>query len=139
MKNENKIIKMFYGASPLIHARARELRKRMTEAEKLLWKRIRNRQIKNIKFRRQHPIDIFIADFYSHEIKLVIELDGGIHNKPENIEKDKIRTTHLELLGVKVIRFTNKEVFQNIEAVIAKIEYLSCSLLRGEKRNDCKK
>ena len=128
---KNASVKMFYGASPLIHARARGLRKRLTEAEKILWQRIRNRQIKNIKFRRQHPIDIFIADFYSHEIKLVIELDGEIHNKPENIEKDKIRTTHLELLGITVIRFTNKEVFQDIEGVISKIEYLSCSLLKG--------
>ena len=138
MKNEAQNIKMFYSASPLIHARARELRKRMTEPEKLLWQRIRNRKIKNIKFRRQHPIDIFIADFYSHEIKLVIELDGGIHNIPENIEKDKIRTIHLELLGITVIRFKNKDVFQNIEGVIAEIEDISCSLLLGEKRNDCK-
>ena len=78
-----------------------------------------------LKFRRQHPINIFIADFYCHKVKLVIELDGGIHKIEENREYDKGREAELEDLGLTVLRFTNKEVMNNIEKVVLRIkEYL---------------
>ncbi|WP_461634355.1 endonuclease domain-containing protein [Labilibaculum euxinus] len=94
----------------------------MTKSEKLLWTEIRNRKLNGLKFRRQHPINIFIADFYCHEIKLVIELDGNIHDSEENKEYDEGRTAELEYLGVKVIRFTNEEVINSMTNVLAKIK-----------------
>lgn len=74
---------MFYGASRNIFEKASELRNNMTEAENLLWVELKNRKIFKVKFRRQHPIDIFIVDFYCHEFKLVIEIDGEIHLEKE--------------------------------------------------------
>jgi hypothetical protein len=73
---------LFYGASQLIMSRAGELRKKMTPAEIALWKHLKNKQLSGLRFRRQHPIDIFIVDFYCHYLKLVIELDRGIHKEP---------------------------------------------------------
>jgi very-short-patch-repair endonuclease len=113
---------LFYGASQLITKRAIELRKNMTPVEKELWKHLKNKQILGLRFRRQHPIDIFIADFYCHKIKLVIELDGQIHSTPKNIEYDENRTAELERLGIKVIRFKNEEVLENIEEVVSQIK-----------------
>lgn len=98
-------------------SRARELRKKMTPSEKTLWEYLKNKQLLGLRFRRQHPIDIFIVDFYCHNIKLVIELDGGIHDHPENKEHDKNRTAHLEKFGIKVIRFTNEEVITDVAKV----------------------
>ena len=73
--NEN----LFFGASPEIHKFARELRRNLTEAEKILWQELRNRKLGGFKFRRQHPINKFVADFYCHEVKLIVELDGSQH------------------------------------------------------------
>jgi very-short-patch-repair endonuclease len=110
-----------WAAKPDIFAKAKELRKEMTEAEKILWERIRNRQLNGLKFRRQHPIDIFIADFYCHEMKLIVELDGGIHDTIEQKEYDDGRSFELEEKGFKIIRFRNEEVFNEIEQVLEKI------------------
>jgi len=82
----------------------------MTRAEKILWSKLRKKQIDGVIFRRQHPIDIFIVDFYCHKHQLVIEVDGGIHNLPGVSERDEGRTYELEKWGLKVIRFTNEEV-----------------------------
>lgn len=112
---------MYYGAPPEIIQRARELRKNMTPAEKLLWEKLRKKQLKNTRFYRQQPIDIFIADFYCHKYKLVIELDGGIHKDPEVVDYDKNRTAHFERFGITVIRFNNEEIFNDIENVLNKI------------------
>jgi len=112
---------LFYNASPEIHKRAKELRKNMTPAEKVLWKHIRNRKLGKLKFRRQHPIDIFIADFYCHELKLVIEIDGGIHQLPENSEYDIGRNAEMKEMGIEIIRFTNEEVLNTIEQVLKRI------------------
>ncbi|MFD0977693.1 endonuclease domain-containing protein [Salinimicrobium gaetbulicola] len=71
---------MFYGAAPIIHEQAKKLRNRETKSEKILWCLLSKRQL-NVKFRRQHPISLFIVDFYCHELKLVIEADGEIHQK----------------------------------------------------------
>ena len=112
---------MYYGAKPDIIMNARDLRKNMTEAEKVLWSKLRKRQIDGFKFRNQHPIDIFIVDFYCHQCKLVIEVDGSVHNIPEISEKDKGRTYELERFGLTVLRFTNYEVFTQIEYVLESI------------------
>jgi very-short-patch-repair endonuclease len=108
---------MFYGASRNIFEKATELRNNMTVAEKYLWDELRNRKIFKAKFRRQHPIDIFIADFYCHSYKLVIELDGEIHSEKEVQEYDDGRTHDIEKLGIKILRFTNEEVLNDIQAV----------------------
>jgi very-short-patch-repair endonuclease len=112
---------MFYGATAETFKRAEELRKKMTQAESVLWDVLKN-GIKGFKFRRQHPIDIYIADFYCHKRLLVIELDGEIHYNKENREKDLARTIELEVFGINVIRFSNKEVLTELSNVIERIE-----------------
>lgn len=111
---------MYYGASPYIFQRAEELRNRMTSAEEILWKHIHINQWK-LKFRRQHPIWNYVADFYCHGIKLVIELDGSIHNNEDVKLNDAAREKHLKELGLTVLRFNNDEVFKNINSVLEKI------------------
>jgi len=106
----------------------RELRRNETEAEKLLWKAIRDRNLKGKKFYRQHPIfyDItgketfFVADFYCFSEKLIIELDGKYHRYI--LKEDKRRTDILDLLGLRIIRFNNEEVLNNLDDVLLKIE-----------------
>jgi very-short-patch-repair endonuclease len=112
--NEN----LFYGASPLIHERARELRKNMTNAETLFWNEVSNKRFLGFKFRRQHPIGKFIADFYCHELKLVIEIDGDIHEFDESKEYDKGRIYELEEFGLQVLRFQNEEIEKEMEEVL---------------------
>lgn len=119
---ENIRKEMFYGANPEIFKRAAELRKNMTEAEKILWSALRRKQIKGKRFRRQHPVNTFIVDFYCHEAKLIIEVDGGIHNIEEQKEYDHGRSEELEQLGLKIIRFTNEQVLQNLNKVIKEIK-----------------
>ncbi len=92
----------------------------MTLYEKLLWERLKTKQVCGLRFRRQHPIAFFIADFYCHEAKLVIELDGEIHNQQK--EYDDGRSAEMEKYFIKVIRFTNSEIENNMENVIKKIE-----------------
>lgn len=111
---------MYYGASNLIFQKAEELRNRMTPAEEILWNNIHINEWK-LKFRRQHPIWNYIADFYCHKIKLVIELDGSIHNLEEVKENDQIREKHLKDFGLTVLRFKNDEVFKNINQVLNRI------------------
>ena len=91
----------------------------MTHAERALWRLLRSRQVSCIKFRRQHPFDNYILDFVSLEIKLVIEIDGGQHDK--QTEYDDIRTRELQAAGFQVFRFWNNEVLKDIEAVKDKI------------------
>ena len=112
---------MFYGASRVTIRTASILRKNATLAENILWKKLRDRNIFQVKFRRQHPVDIFIVDFYCHEIKLVIEIDGEIHETDEAKEYDSSRQACLEQLGLTVIRFSNHEVKFNLETVIKSI------------------
>lgn len=115
----------YYGASATTKAQAAELRKSMTVAEKILWQRLRNRQVNGLKFRRQHPVDVFILDFYCHVKKLAIEVDGGIHNNEEQREWDENRTYELNEFGIKVLRFTNEEVIDQTKEVMKSIfEYL---------------
>jgi very-short-patch-repair endonuclease len=110
-----------WAAKPGIFRNAKELRKSMTEAEELLWNQLRNNKLNGLKFRRQHPLDIFIADFYCHQKKLIIELDGGIHDSPEQKVYDEGRTADLEEKGFKLLRFRNDEVLNDIKKVLEKI------------------
>jgi len=112
---------MFYGASRNTFKKAHELRNNMTDAEKVIWKELKNRRVFKTKFRRQHPIDIFIVDFYCHEFKLAIEIDGEIHLDKEIAEYDDGRTHDLEELGIKILRFTNNQVFNDINYVLKEI------------------
>lgn len=104
---------MFFGAGAPIFKNAEALRYRITAAEGLLWGYLKGSQL-GIKFRRQHPLGIYIADFYCHQHKLVIELDGNIHNLPEVATNDIERQINLETDGITVLRFTNNEVFNNL-------------------------
>ena len=97
----------------------------MTYAEKVLWQQLRNRKMDGLKFRRQHPVSIFILDFYCHEKKLAIEVDGGIHQSEDQREWDGNRTFELNELGITVLRFANEEVIDSINKVINEInDYL---------------
>jgi very-short-patch-repair endonuclease len=99
-----------------IKLRAREFRKQSTTAEAVLWEQLRNRRLAGLKFRRQHPLGPFIADFYCAEKRLVIELDGGIH--VEQPGYDQLRTERLTEHGYRVLRFTNTTVETNLEKVL---------------------
>jgi len=110
---------------------ARELRQEPTVSEKLLWTAIRNRKLNNLKFRRQHPIDKFIVDFYCNEKKLVIELDGGVHDIKRNKEYDDARTAMLAGLNICVLRFRNEEIIKDIEIVLEKIRE-TADMLNGD-------
>jgi very-short-patch-repair endonuclease len=108
-------------SSPVLYEYAKQMRRNSTEAEEALWQRLKNKRVAGLKFRRQHPIDKFIADFYCHEKKLVIELDGDIHDQKEQTDLDKGRTETLNEFGIEVLRFKNEEILDNIEQVIKKI------------------
>lgn len=113
---------MFYGAPPQIIARAKELRSKMTTAESCFWSLVSNNRLRGYKFRRQHPIAGYIVDFYCHELRLAIEIDGGIHLEKEVMQYDEIREHDLTLLGIKVLRFTNEQVQNESEQVLNSVE-----------------
>ncbi len=100
---------------------SRKLRRRSTSTERLLWQKLRNRQLSGLKFYRQFPIGRYIADFYCDELKLVIELEGGIHDKPDQKEYDETRASELEGIGLIVMRIRNEEVEKDIEQVLKTI------------------
>jgi very-short-patch-repair endonuclease len=89
---------------------SRTLRKNMTEAEQALWHNLRSRKLDGLKFRRQQIIEGFIVDFFCHDLKLVVEIDGELHNEPEQKEIDQHRKKVFEARGLKEIRFKNKDV-----------------------------
>jgi len=113
---------MFYGALPILFELARKLRDNQTDAEVFLWNQLGNIRNSKVRFKRQHPILYFIADFYCHKAKLIIEVDGGYHDIPEQYQYDKEREHELEDLGLKLIRFTNEQVMYNIENTLKEIE-----------------
>jgi predicted helicase/very-short-patch-repair endonuclease len=101
---------------------ARELRKNQTDAEEMLWQILRNRQLGNLKFRRQHPLRVgFILDFYCADKKLGIEIDGGYHNSYDQKEYDSMRTEAINEYGINIIRFTNDEVINDTDSVLRQI------------------
>jgi len=124
---------MFYGAKPKTFENAKSLRSSMTEAEKELWKHLKGKQLNGLRFRRQHPINMFIADFYCHKAKLVVEIDGGMHLRKENKEWDEGRTAEMERFGITVIRFTNQQVMKSIEFVISEIKRSCSELIQLDK------
>lgn len=127
MKRERKRIR----TPAQVQQRARELRQQMTPAEKLLWSRLRNKQLNGLKFRRQHPLGPFIADFYCAARRLVVEIDGDIHDLQP--ERDAARTEQFEQYGYRVIRFRNEQVLNDIESVLAAIE-AACSWDSEERK-----
>ena len=106
-------------ATQTIQERAKRLRREQTPMERKLWERLRGKQLYGLKFRRQHPIDRFIVDFYCPAHKLVIEIDGRSHD--EQLSHDEKRTVWLEKLGYKVIRFTNDQIGRHCDAVLGEI------------------
>lgn len=110
------------GAGKNIFQNARDLRRVETPAEKLLWQCLRNRQLKGRKFRRQHPFDKYVLDFYCHECRLAVELDGSTHDEIMNKQYDETRTAELKRSGIIVLRFRNEEVIKDIDEVLRKIE-----------------
>jgi very-short-patch-repair endonuclease len=112
---------LFKGPRGSTFEHARSLRRSETEAEKKLWSLLRNRQLNGRKFRRQHPLADYVLDFYCHECKLVIELDGQHHTSDENKILDQNRTRVLNEYGIKVIRFWNDEVMSEPEKVTERI------------------
>ncbi len=101
---------------------SRLLRQRATPAESILWQELRNRRLNGLKFRRQYPVSGFILDFYCAEKNLGIELDGSIHDTQE--EYDKIREQLISESGIRILRFSNQEILENLEDVKTKIENL---------------
>ena len=114
---------MHGGATKLLYQKARELRNKATHAEQILWGYLKTKPL-GFKFRRQHPYAVYILDFYCHSLKLVIEVDGGIHNIKEVMENDAVRQELLEKDGFKVVRFSNEEIFTASEKVIKAIDDL---------------
>jgi very-short-patch-repair endonuclease len=100
---------------------ARALRKNMTEAERVLCEQLRNRRLDGLKFRRQQVIEGFIIDFFCHELKLVVETDGEIHDTPKQKEIDEHRKNVFESRSLKEIRFKNSDVLNNISYVLSTI------------------
>ena len=105
----------------ILKERRRELRHNQTDAEKALWKHLRNKSFRGLKFFRQYSVSAYIIDFYCPEYKIAAELDGGQHAEKENKEYDRARTANLASLGIKIIRFWNNDVLRNIEGVLEEI------------------
>ena len=113
---------------PTSRRRARELRRKMTDAECVLWRQLRGRQIRGAKFRHQHPVGRFIVDFACIEAALIVEVDGGQH--AEQGPRDGARTAWLNRQGFRVLRFWNHEVLANPEGVTE-------TIARALERGDC--
>lgn len=96
---------------------AKNLRKRATDAERLLWRYLRAKRMEGIKFRRQEPIGNYIVDFICFDKRIIVEIDGGQHARDENVNRDKERDEWLRTQGFKVLRFWNNEVLNNINGV----------------------
>lgn len=107
---------------PKLKRPSRVLRSRMTDAEQKLWYRLRRKQLRGVQFYRQKPLGEYIVDFYAHQAKLVVELDGAQHLEPSGQEVDRARDAYLAKTGVRVLRFNNLEVLQQMEHVLQKID-----------------
>ncbi|HYO12984.1 MAG TPA: endonuclease domain-containing protein [Thermoanaerobaculia bacterium] len=110
--------------------RNRELRREQTLSETILWELLRDRQLVELKFRRQHPIGPYIADFCCHEVRLIVEVDGGVHQDPSQAAHDVNRDANLAALGYTVLRFTNDQVFKDPYAVLCRITEVAFDLAR---------
>jgi very-short-patch-repair endonuclease len=110
------------GARRTVFRNASQLRQSMTIPEQMLWERLKGKQVLGIRFRRQHAVRRYILDFYAHEIKLGIELDGTHHKENSTSFYDDDRTEILTSWGITIIRFDNEEVRMNLDGVIESIE-----------------
>ena len=123
-KDPLKLEGMHYGATPEVFRNAAKLRENMTDPERKLWEYLKTKPM-GYKFRRQHPISRYILDFYCHQLRLSIEVDGGYHLTIEQREIDNQRTEYLESVGITVYRFTNQEILnqfeQSIDMITSKI------------------
>jgi len=102
-------------------AKRQQLRRNMTKAEFRLWQKIKGKQLAGVKFRRQYSVDRFIVDFYCTELKLAIEVDGESHFREGVQEYDKERQAFIESVGIRFLRFTNDEVYGDLEEVLERI------------------
>ena len=115
---------------------SRELRSKMTDAEIALWAQLRRKQLKNLQFYRQKPLGQFIVDFYCPRAHLVVEIDGGQHYTEEGVLSDSVRDAELSKMGLCVLRFSNLDVLNNIDGVIAEIvRYLEAALSKRETKS----
>jgi Uncharacterized protein conserved in bacteria len=112
-----------------LRKRAIVLRNKMTKAEIILWSRLRMRQIDGWKFRRQQPILNYIVDFYCHDLKFIIEVDGEIHNLPEQSKSDLIRDKMLIINGFNILHFSNHEIETNLDSSISKIKSIISDIM----------
>lgn len=101
---------------------AKELRNNSTKAEILLWNKLKGRKLSGYKFRRQHPLHYYVVDFYCHELKLAIEVDGPIHQRKDVLNHDRNRDAELLDRGIRTLRFSNQEVFHEMEKVLRRIK-----------------
>ena len=99
----------------------KELRNNSTSAEAVLWKRLKAKQVEGLKFRRQYGVGEYVVDFYCPELRLAVELDGGIHDAAMAYEHDEIRARYIEQSNIKILRFRNEAVFNNMEGVVGEI------------------
>jgi type I restriction enzyme, R subunit len=111
-----------------VKSRAQILRASPTPTEREMWEILRDRRLAGIKFRRQSPISIFVADFYCARLKLIVELDGDVHSDPHQAAHDENRDSYLRSLGCTILRFPNRDLFQNREAVLSKILAVATTL-----------
>lgn len=110
---------LFYNTK--LKRRSQELRRNMTDAERLIWSRLRGKQLKGLQFYRQRIIGNYIVDFYCPGSKLVIELDGGQHYTDEKCKEDRVRDEYLNSLGLRVLRISDRDVFENLDSCIQRI------------------
>ena len=101
----------------------RSLRQNQTHCEQIVWTQLRNRQFKGLKFKRQYSVDHYVIDFYCAELKLAVEIDGNIHDEPDQKEYDIYRQKYLEKFGITFVRITNEELLGNPNKAFKKIEY----------------
>ena len=111
---------------------ARQLRKNLTDSEKALWSRLRNKQLLGIQFYRQKPIGEHIVDFFAPRVKWVVEVDGSQHTLGDHVQKDRFRDGYLASLGLKVLRFNSREVLKESDAVVEAIYRMIADQLNAE-------
>ena len=112
--------------------RVRELRHQQTEAEKAAWHLLRNRRV-GLKFRRQYPIENHVVDFYCSELRLAVELDGGVHSQPSQVKKDAVKDAFLGNVGVRVLRLPNGLVTEDPGSFVRKVREAAEAVL-GARR-----
>lgn len=129
MNKDDKRPTYHYGAEKSTFILAKQLRKNSTRAEKILWQLLRNRRFEGYKIRRQHPIGEYVADFYCHQSRLVIESDGEIHDNEDQIKYDSEKDEFMEGLGLKILRIKNEDLFNDQEKVMNLILKYLCAPL----------